>query len=133
MSNQRENPSDFRTRCLRDERYCRKNIEDRTTRDDIARQAWYEKFLWLKKNAWWTFRNLQHWIRDYDYRYGDAEVLVYYDENGMYAEHETENKAWVPWWFVYNHRSHRWGGGCQDESLRLDAPKAHPERKEGRT
>lgn len=114
MSNQRENPTDFRTRCLRNEAYCRENIEDRSSRNNIAREVWYEKFFWLKKNAWWTFRNLQHWILDYDY----LHRLTFFED--------PENE----WFFTPNHRPHRGGGGHQDDSLRLDAPKAHPERKE---
>lgn len=94
----RSNPSDFKERCVKTEAYLRENIEDRCSNDGVARSVWNEKFFWLKSKAWWSFRNFQHWLSDYDYNlekrslFGDSRRGMEYIEWVRDGRHKKHRK-----------------------------------------
>lgn len=117
----RSNPTDFKLRCAREVKYLKENIEDRISRGPTQRQVWWEKFDFLRDNAWWSYMIVKRWIDDYDYKLSMAEKC-------------GESIDWIGW--VRAGRKGRFavGGGGQSSSNRrvgTEGPRRYRETELG--
>jgi hypothetical protein len=117
-----------KVRCRKTYDYLVSWIEDRDSRDQIKRQVWWEQYHILKRDCWWTFRKLEHWLRDRDHK-NAQKPRGDFTGNGILAS-GIEYLLNPP---VISHRAHRGVGGVSSgcTGLRTEGAPVHYDRKIG--